>query len=142
MTDIVIDHATVDIVTVQTGIQGPPGPGADKIIRSAGMNLGGHRMVSPDSSGNLIYSDHTDVSQASRVMGMTTGAASSGADVTVLAAGLIQFTGWSFDMASHIFLGVNGTVTQTPPLNGFLLVVGHPVDTDTMMLRVLAPILL
>lgn len=112
---------------VQGGVQGPPGvPGASNQFEYvvAGQVLGGNRAVTTNSAGQLIYPDLT--SNSSRVYGVTTHSALQGELVTVQIVGTQTEPSWSWDLNLPVFVGINGTLTQTPPTTGQTLVVGYP----------------
>lgn len=112
---------------VQGGVQGPPGvPGASNQFEYvvAGQVLGGNRAVSTNSAGQLVYPDLSSTS--SRVYGVTTHSAGLGELVTVQIVGTQTEPSWNWDVTLPVFVGMNGTLTQTPPTTGQTLVVGYP----------------
>lgn len=129
-----------------TGQQGPTGPsGAAVMPVTAGEALGGNRLVVLDSNGAAFYASNADVGHLRRVFGMTLGAASAGSSVDVLRFGRITEPSWSWQLELPVFLGVNGLLTQTPPVFGqafFSLVVGFPISNNEIFLDIGEPITL
>lgn len=112
---------------VQGGVQGPPGvPGASNQFEYvvAGQILGGNRAVTVNSVGQLVYPDIN--SPNSRVYGVTTHSSAQGELTTVQITGTQTEPSWNWDVTLPVFVGINGTLTQTTPLTGQTLVVGYP----------------
>ena len=100
---------TTSRVVVVAGRQGIPGPAGNALVTgTAGAALGGHRMVTTNASGYLIHASNADPSHAGRVVGMTTGAVSSGATATVQTAGAITEAGRSWIPGSLIWVTTDG----------------------------------
>ncbi|WP_280412517.1 hypothetical protein [Nocardia asiatica] len=100
---------------------GPPGPPGDaeaisQVIATgtAAAALSGHRAVTRRTDGAFEYASNTDPAHLSAPIWVTTGAASSGAEVTAVAFGPLDEPSWSWTVGP-VFLGVNGALTQTPP---------------------------
>lgn len=95
---------------------------------TAGATVSGQRVVSSRADGTVQYASAATLSDATRQLWITLGAASIGDPVQCLAFGYVTEAGWSWTDAP-IFLGLNGVLTQTPPaLPGavFLLQVAAP----------------
>jgi hypothetical protein len=112
------------ITTAATqGPPGPPGPpgsgGPQTVVLQAAIALGGHRIVCVDSAGQAIYPDRSNPAHADAVVGITTGAASAGADVTVQTTGEMIESSWSWS-PGPIWVGDNGLLTQTSPTSGWV----------------------
>jgi len=112
------------------------------IILVAGVSFGGHRAGVLNASGNVIYADSGTAAHAGRVIGVSTGAAESGAAVTLRTRGEITEPSWSWDTGLLIWLGLNGVLTQTPPASGFNQVIGFPVTAAKMFVDIRQPIIL
>jgi hypothetical protein len=98
--------------------RGPQGPaGRTTIVRPAGQDLGGHRVVWSDD-GAAKYSDAGDVATAAAAIGVTTGAASEGDDATIQTYGPLNEPSWNWAPGEPIYLGAAGQLTQTPPASG------------------------
>lgn len=118
MTVIAVDRR--DIVVVAVGAQGPQGiPGAgggsSDILKVATTALGGQRVVISDGASNAAYASNQVLAHRDFVLGVTTGAASAGATVTVKRSGEMTEPTWSWSVG-NVWLGVNGLLTQTPPV--------------------------
>lgn len=126
-TGVVVHEELLKQNVVQGGVQGPPGvPGASTQFEYAvaAQTLGGNRVVTTNSSGQLIYPDLT--SENARVYGITTQSAATGELVQVQITGTQTEPSWGWNTATPVFVGPLGTLTQTPPTAGQILVVGYP----------------
>ena len=108
---------------------------------TAAEDLGGHRLVVLDSSGQAAYADQTNLYHAGRVLGLTTGSAVSGAVATIQTFGEISESSWNWNpVLARVFLSTNGLLTQTPPTSGFLCVVGFPISATRLFIDVQPPV--
>ncbi len=126
-----VTGAPVDPVVVLT---------AGGILRTAGAVLGGHRIVRSTGALTVDYASSDDILHGDDTLGMTTGAADMGANVTVQRIGPLSFDGWAWTAGEPVFLGLNGLPTQTPPESGFIQVIGHAENATTLYLQLQAPI--
>lgn len=80
----------------------------------AAVALSGHRVVTPQTNGQLNYASNDNLAHLAAPLWITSGAASSGASVEVLLFGLMIEPSWSWT-PGPVYLGTNGQLTQTPP---------------------------
>lgn len=88
--------------------------GRIELTGAAGQTLSGHRAVTRGVDGTLIYAGNDDPAFLHTPVWITTGAASAGSVVEVVAYGLLIEPSWSW-APGPIYLGVGGSLTQTPP---------------------------
>jgi hypothetical protein len=125
------------VVLTVAGSQGASGgDGSTDIQKTAGEALGGHRAVVLNSSGQAIYADCSTPAHAHKVLGITTGAASSGAAVTIRTRGEITEGSWAWTLDLPIFLSTSGLLTQTPPTSGFVARIGFPMSATTIFIDI------
>lgn len=117
-------------------------PGSDHLTKTAGVALGGHRMVTLDAVGEAIYADSSILAHAHKVLGMTTGAAILGAPIDILRMGEFSEPSWSWILDEPLFLGTDGLLTQTPPVSGFSLIVAFPISATMVYVDLREPIYL
>jgi hypothetical protein len=108
----------------------------------ASTALGGHRIVYKNSISQVAYASNNDNAQASLVIGITTEAVSSGANVSVLIFGEFEEFTWSWLTDRPIFLGLNGLMTQTVPTSGYVLQVAAPITPTKILVDIRTPVLL
>lgn len=114
----------------------PDGGGGDTnavhVTRTTGMALGGHRVVTSDDDGKLVYADKGMFSDVTRAFWLTTSAWGVGELADVIAFGMVEEFSWTWTPGELIFLNSNGLMTQIPPteLDGEFLVVVAKAVTD------------
>lgn len=133
--------AKIISVEVQVpGLPGPPGPsgvGTEQVIldRFAANILSGHRVVRAVSATQVDIASSGDLTHADTIMGITTGAAASGAPVDVINHGLITESSWAFTPGAFVFVGIHGAITQVAPslpTSLYQRVIGVAVAPDTI----------
>lgn len=123
------------------GPQGPPGlAGGASIARQASTALSGHRAVRERADGAVEYADPSTPLGLTTVLGITSGAASGGAPVTIVTTGEMEEQTWSWTPGALIYLGSSGALTQTAPVAGWLMVLGVATSATLMIVRIAAPI--
>ena len=95
-------------------------------------------------SGSAVYADPTDLDHASAALGFVTTAASGGASVTGYIYGSFSDPSWSWNVSAPIWLGANGTLTQTQPASPsvFSRVVAVATSSTSIFFEPQPPILL
>lgn len=102
---------------------------------TAGVSLSALRAVTTNSSGQAIYAS-TDTLGNAQVVGITMGAASSGAQVGVKTFGPLSDASWNWTKGP-VFLGINGALTQTAPSGGAIIVqVGRALTATQLFVDV------
>jgi hypothetical protein len=86
---------------------------------TAGENLSGHKAIAIVGS-EAVHSDHGTTAHRGLTRGITTGATSDGETARVQVYGPMIEGTWSWATGQPIYVGANGTLTQTPPANGWL----------------------
>ena len=110
------------------------------VEKMAGETLSGHRFVFASNSFEVKLLDNSDISNKNLGFGITTGAANSGDAVDVKIFGEIDEPTWNWAAGGLIFCGAGGILTQTPPPDGFLLIVGAAISTDKIFINIGKPI--
>lgn len=122
------------------GPQGPAGaPGGTSVPMTASATVGGHRIVRSTGAGLVAHATNVTEAHGDDVVGMTLGAATAGTAVAVQRSGSVSFNGWSWTPLEPVFLGVDGLLTQTPPVAeagaAFALCIGHAEAPDRVFLN-------
>lgn len=123
-------------LTIQDGIGEHTHEGFTK---TAGENLGGHRIVWIDTDDKAYYADQT-LATADRAIGVTTGAASLNTSVTIVTDGELVEPSWNW-VVGPVFLSTSGQLTQIPPTTGHLVQVGVATAPTKMIVRIESAIL-
>lgn len=130
------------VMVAKVGVPGPQGPAGNALITGiAGEALSGHRMVTTNAAGQIIYASSAAPAHAGRVLGITTGAAATGATATIQPIGSITESGWAWAPESVLFLGTNGQLSATPPASGFVQIVGYAQTATTIYIQLHQPFL-
>jgi len=109
-----------EVVILETAQQGPPGPAgapgsAVALAYIAATPVSGHMALTLNAADEAIYADAATPTHYA-VVGVSTGAASAGAQVTALNSGSIEHSGWAFTVGQPVFLGLGGALTQSLPV--------------------------
>lgn len=143
--DLLIVEQEQTVRVLEVGTQGPPGPpgaaGGAALSLIAGTALGGHRAVR-SLAGVAVYADCQALADANLVLGITQGAANSGAPVFVQVMGLMAEPSWSWVADLPVFVGQEGVLTQTPPEAGYRLIVGAATSATQIHIGLKMPIVL
>lgn len=128
---------------IGAGIPGPAGKdGSSSATQDsvfvAGTAISGHRVVFAEGS-MVRYASADDLASAERYVGITTQAAEPGTEVMVRRAGVIEFEAWSWGLGP-VYLGLNGSLTQSPALPGVWLTVGVALSSTQLDVRLSFPI--
>lgn len=134
-----------DVLVVTMGEQGPPGiPGAPgpevgaAVQRDAGETLSALRAVY-ELDGQVLALDYRDAAHIDLLLGITLTAAEVGTPINVQRSGPIDDSGWSWT-PGRIWLGANGALTQTPPADGYDVLIGAAVSATRITLNLTDPI--
>ncbi|MBD1554757.1 hypothetical protein [Pseudomonas typographi] len=112
------------------------------VTRTAGQAFSALR-VGYESQGKVYLLDPTDPASDAvhALIGLSTVAAAQDAEVTLQTMGTIDDSGWSWS-EGLVFLGPNGTLTQTAPSTGWEVVVGWAPSATRLNLNFSEPVLL
>ena len=131
-------NPTENVVNVLTGATIINNYGSDTVAVTAAENLGGHRIVTVEG----YYASKDTATDKNKVLGMTTGAVSSGGEATVQVSGFIEESSWNWNVNLPVFLSTNGQLTQSAITSGFSLIVGKPRTATNMFISISEPIIL
>lgn len=106
------------------------------ITVTASEPLGGHRVVTMSG----LYADSSNPSHACFIAGITLQAVASGAPVEAQYIGELTESSWAWTPAEPVFLGGNGMLTHTAPDAGFILQIGIPITSTTLLIDIQQPL--
>ena len=122
--DVVLDIVSGGIV-----------PAAIDTTLVASTSLSALRCITTDSSGLAKYATPDSLANAV-VIGISTTAASTGQNITIKTSGQITDASWSWTKGA-IYLGANGTLTQTAPTGGNIVVhVAKAITATTLIIDI------
>ncbi|WP_267426375.1 hypothetical protein [Methylobacterium sp. GC_Met_2] len=96
------------------GPAGPAGPDVGLTPFAADADLGGQRVIGLGLNGSAVHASADDPDHILRVLGISTGAALAGSQVTVRSIGTMDDPSWAW-VPGPIWCGLNGALTQAPP---------------------------
>ncbi len=122
--DVVLDIVSGGIV-----------PAAIDTTLVASTSLSALRCITTDSSGLAKYATPDSLANAV-VIGISTTAASTGQNITIKTSGQITDASWNWTKGA-IYLGANGTLTQTAPSGGSIIVhVAKAITATTLIIDI------
>lgn len=143
---VVIERDDAPVIVVTEVEQGPPGPpgrpgpaGGTSHIRNSAAALSALLVVWEDELGVVRPLDSTDEDHIDLLCGLTITGTSSVGPVTVQRTGAVDDTAWAWT-PGRVYLGAGGSLTQTPPNNGFDVLVGVAVSPTRLLLDFQDPI--
>lgn len=138
---LVREPVAAPAIVVAAGTQGPqgrpgmPGPaGGSAFQRLAGETLSALRVVY-ELAGQVFALDASDAEHIALLLGLTLTAADTGAAINVQRSGSIDDAGWNWQ-PGLVWLGAGGALTQTPPVDGFAVLLGAAVSATSITLNI------
>jgi hypothetical protein len=122
--DVVLDIVSGGIV-----------PAAIDTTLVASTSLSALRCITTDGSGLAKYATPDSLANAV-VIGISTTAASTGQNITIKTSGQITDASWNWTKGA-IYLGANGSLTQTAPTGGSIVVhVAKAITATTLIIDI------
>ncbi len=120
----VISSTESRYILISNGIgpKGERGPAGETGVASviAGENIGGHAVINLREDG-LAYLASCDVLQDAYCSAITQNAAVISGTLDIKSFGILEHSGWSFTPNTPVFLGLNGTITQSIPISALFI---------------------
>ncbi len=79
---------------------------------------------------------------AIRTSGISLNASLNGEMCSILLSGEVSHESFDLDTNALIYLGADGLLTQTPPEEGYLVILGYPISSTRLFIQIRPPILL
>lgn len=136
----------VALLISETGAQGAVGPagpsGSITFVKTADQALSGHRVVRSTSESTVDYCDVNTIGHLDSLLGITTGAALSGAETTVVASGELTELSWTWTPGEAIFCGPNGVLTQAYDSSwAWVRIVAFAMSATSIVVQLREPII-
>lgn len=101
----------------------------------AAAALSGHRAVKSTSAGKIDYPDISTLGDGLAVIGITTGAISSGAVGQVQLSGRMDEPSWTWTPALPIYVDDNGVLTQSLPTGNWILQIAVALKATAIVIE-------
>jgi hypothetical protein len=129
------------VQTCAQGLPGPAGPGALPGFESiAAVTLSALRVVYRAADG-LRYASSDSPSTAVQAVGVLPAAINANASGFVQTSEEISDASWAWS-PGPVWLGINGALTQTPPISGVQVEIGLALTPTMLLIRVQPSILI
>lgn len=133
------DEETSVVTVGEQGPPGPPGPtGGSALQRTAGETISALRAVY-ELDGFVRALDYRDDTHIDLLLGLSLTAAPAGGAVNVQRSGVLDDNSWNW-LPGRIYLGANGSLTQTPPADGYCVLLGAATSATRITLNLQDPI--
>jgi len=125
------------------GDKGDKGDSGESIVYTAPPNIittpiGGNQVIAI-LNGEIVPADSTDLNFLGKVIGMTSGATTSGVSAPIVTSGVLNgFTGLT--IGDTYFLGTSGNITNITPISGFIQQIGTAITTELLVINIQQPI--
>lgn len=123
-------------------VQGPPGPPGSsegvRITRTAGEVLAGHRVVTTDEMGHLVYCSLERA--AVGPLWLTVGAALAGEPVEVVPLGEVTEPSWAWVPETPVYLAEGGVLSSAPSGDTVSVIVGTALTPTTIFFNPSTPV--
>lgn len=134
------EQRTAVVIATAQGPQGPPGQDSpdSALTRVAGDTVSALRVVY-ERDGLVRHLDCMDSDNIDFLIGISTTSAQVGGTINVVKGGVIEDSSLYLDLGP-IWLGPDGTLVQTPPVDGFDVFLGSAVSANRIVLNIQEPI--
>lgn len=107
----------------------------------AAQNISALRILA-NINGSYDYANPLDPIASWSIAGISLQSINSGGLIMPVNSQPVTDQSWNWVRGSPVFLGAAGTLTQIPPITGFLVVVARVLDSKTLFIHIEDPIVL
>ena len=139
---IVVSVQVPQVITIEVnrGQKGDPGDSGNSApVLPVTQNISALRILS-NLNGQYDYANPLDPIAAWAIVGISLQSINSGGLLAPVNNRVVTDQSWSWVRGSPVFLGANGTLTQTPPTAGNLVTVARVFDAKTLFIHIEDPI--
>lgn len=118
------------------GQQGAPSPIAANIdieVSAGQESVSASRVVAANANG-FVHADHTDLTQAGRVMGFSVDSAQPNEPFLLRIAGTVEHPNWSWSTGAPLYLSTDGNITDTLGVGAFEQFVGVAIGAQAVLI--------
>lgn len=123
-----------------TGAQGPAGDAGTLTMVAGEASMSALRAVVADGGGRVVrYPDVTVAEDATKLVGISITSATLGNSIDIQTGNIITDAAWNW-ASGMVFVGVNGVLTQTPPV-GWLADIGRAISATEILINIRQPVI-
>lgn len=112
----------------------PIGSTGDSLALVAAEPILANKLVTTDSTGQVIYGDAGTLAHWNTIIGLSLNAAPIGGLVAIEDAGIVSNSGWSWTAGDPLFVGLVGDIT-TAQVGVFSQTIGYAISATQVFLR-------
>jgi len=109
---------------------------------TAGEVISALQVMRLNNSSDAFIADPTLAYTDAKVVGISLSAAVIGLDVDIQNFGILKDPFFNFPTNNPLFLSATGTITDTAPVTGYNVQIGHSLGVGSIFINVQEPILL
>lgn len=143
---VVVTTRTVEREIVSAGAQGPRGAigpigpeGGTGFTRIASVTISALRIVWEAADGTIRPLDYRDADNITRLVGIAIGSGDTGVTIAIQRSGPLDAAGLGLT-PGLVWLGIDGALTQTPPTDGYDVLIGYVVAPSRLYLDIQPPV--
>lgn len=127
--------------TAWVELKGDPGSGGEPIEGDSGEGINQGQLVYKKSD-SKFYLASSAAPETREIVGLADTSVIEGEPLNVIGSGLFTLGSWSWTVGAPVLAGLNGNLTQTPPTDGYIAMIGHAVNSDTILINIEPSVLL
>jgi hypothetical protein len=138
-------HAEMEAYEIRAELSGglvPTGTVNNSAIFEAGEIVSALKVIRISALGRAVKASSANLADINRAIAVAVTAAIQGQNLISVTAGEIENAFWNWMPSAPIFLGLDGTLTQTPPDSGFLQIIGNAETATKMKVNIQQGVLL
>lgn len=129
------DPENLSSCTAWVELRGEPGAGALSVEAELGESVHAGQALYQQADGRFFLAS-SSVLGSREIVGLADVDETAGETVAAISAGLYTLASWSWTPGKPVYVGLNGFLTQTRPLDGYICALGTAVAADTMVLAI------
>lgn len=139
VTKVIVPEEKIILNIYDNYVNHPLNEISSEVVYKSGGNLSGHRAIKIEDN-KAYYASNTILSDAYKIIGISTGASMIDEDCIINTFGELTEPSWNWEEGKPIFLGTNGTLTQTCPSSGFILQIATVINSKKIFIDIKIPL--
>lgn len=126
-------------IEINRGVKGDPGTSTSSPALPVAQNISALKIIS-NLNGQYDYANPLDPIAAWTIAGISLQSVNAGGLLAPVNNQVVKDQSWNWSRGSPVFLGTDGSLTQTPPTTGNLVIVARVFDSQTLFIHIEDPI--